>query len=77
MKFGTQCGAYGQWIGPFTCQHDAQLLHDITSHPTIKQYQQLVYVIQQVANTKSHMKNSFFFQENASKHMTFPKWLTG
>ena len=43
-KSGTQCGAYGQWIGPFTYQCDSELLHDITSHPAIKQYQQLAYV---------------------------------
>ena len=76
-KSGTQCGAYGWWIGPFTYQCDAELLHDIASHPSIKQYQQLAYVGWQAADTKSHTKNGFLLWENSSKHMTFPKQPTG
>ena len=76
-KSGVQCGAYGWWIGPFTYQCDAGLLHDITSHPAIKQYQQLAYIGWQVTDTKSHTKNSFFLWENSSECMTFPKQLTG
>ena len=72
-KSGTQCGAYGWWIGPFTYECDAELFHDITSHPAIEQYQKLAYVSWQAADTKSHMKNSFFSWENSSKHMTLPK----
>ena len=33
-KSGTQCGAYGQWIGPYTYQCNAELLDDIASHPS-------------------------------------------
>ena len=69
--------SFGQWIGPFTYQCDAELLHDITSHPAIKQYQQLTYVGQQAANTESHWKTISFCKKNNSKHTTFPKWLTG
>ena len=76
-KCGTQCGTYGQWIGPFTYQQEAELFHEIARHPTTKQYQQLMHVSQQAANTRSCMKNSFFLQDNTSKHMKFPKWLAG
>ena len=75
-KSGTQCGSYGQWIEPFTYQYDVELLHDITSHPAIKQYQQITYVSWQASDTKSHTKNGFLPWENSRKHMTFPKWLT-
>ena len=64
-KSGAQCWAYGQWIGPFTYWCDAEQLHDITSHPAIKQYQQLAYVGWQVANTKSHTKMVSFHKKTA------------
>ena len=57
----SQCGAYGWWIGPFTYQCDAELLHDITSHPATKHYQQLAYVGWQVARRQKSYKKWFLF----------------
>ena len=74
-KSGAQCGVCGWWIGLFTHQCDEELLHYVNSHPAIEQYQQLAYVSWQLVDTKSHMKNSFFLQENTNEHTMFPKWL--
>ena len=71
-----QCEVYGQGIGLSTYQCDAELPHDITSHPAIKQYQQLAYVGWQVADTKI-IQTGFLSWEHSNKCMTFPKWLTG
>ena len=69
-KSGTQCGAYSQWTGPFNYQCDADLLHDVTSHPVVEQHHLLAFVSQLVANTKGHTEINFW-QKNSSKHMTF------
>ena len=76
-KSGTQCWAHGQWIGHFIYQCDAELLHNMTSHPAIREHHQLVYVGWQAADTNGHTEIGFFWQENSSKCMTFSKWLTG
>ena len=76
-KSGTQCGAYGQWTGPFIYHCDADLLHDITSHPAIEQHHLLAYVSRPAADTKGHTEIDFFWQKNGSKHTTFSKWPTG
>ena len=65
-KSGTQCWAYGWWIWPLMYQCDAELLHDITSHPERKQYQQLAYVGQQAADTKSRTKMVSFCEKTAA-----------
>ena len=64
-KSGAQCWDYAWWIGPFTYQCDAELLHDITSLPTTKHYHQLAYIGWQVANTKSCTKMVSFHKETA------------
>ena len=64
-KSGTQCVAYGWWIGHFTYQCDAGLLHDITSHPAIKQHHQLAYVSWQAADTEGHTKSISFGKKTA------------
>ena len=69
--------AYGWWTGPFNYQCDAELLHDVTSHPAVEKHDQLAYVGLQVADTKGCTEIDFFWQKNSSKHMTFSKWLTG
>ena len=66
-KSGTQCGAYGQWIGPFSHQCDGKLLHKIASQPVVEQHHQLAYVGHQLANTKGHTEIDFFSQKNSSK----------
>ena len=76
-KSGTQCGAYGQWTGPFSYQCDTELLHDISSHPAVEQHYQLAYVGWWVANTKGHTEIDIFWQKNSSKCTTFLKRLTG
>ena len=68
---GTQCWAYGWWIGPFTYQCDAELLHDITSHPAIKQNQQLAYVSWQAADTKNCTKMVSFCEKTAANVQHF------
>ena len=76
-KSGAQCRAYGWWTGPLGYRWDAELLHDITSHPAAEQHHQLAYVGQQVADTKGCIEINFFWQKNSSKHMTFSKQPTG
>ena len=75
---GTQCGAYGQWTGPYAHRCNTQLLGEIASHPQLsRQHHQLAHVSQPVANSRSHTKNDFFQQKNTSQCMTFPVRPTG
>ena len=76
-KSGAQCGAYGQWAGPFSHQCDGKLLHNIASHSVVVQDHQLAYVGHLLADTKGHIEINFFWQKNSSKCMTFFKWPTG
>ena len=77
-KFGTQWGTHGQWTEPHTHRHNTQLLGDITSHPQLRRHcHQLAHVGWPAANARSHIKNDFFQQKNASECMTFAVRLTG
>ena len=76
-KAGTQCGAHGQWTGPFSHQCNGKLLHDIASHSVVEQHHQLKYVSCLLADTKGCTKINFFWQKKSSKHTTFSKQLTG
>ena len=76
-KSSTQCGAYGRWTGPFSHQYHCKLLQTTSSWPVNQQQHQLAYVSHLLANPISHTKIDFFSGNKATKHMTFPKWLTG
>ena len=56
-KFGTQCGAHGQWTGTHTHRCNTQLLGDITSHPQLRrQHHQLAYQLAGSQQQKSYKK---------------------
>ena len=76
-KFGTQCGAYGRWIGQLTSQCDDELNHNIFHNHTTRRHHQQGYVGWMAADTKSHMKTVFFLQDNITKFMTLQQWPRG
>ena len=76
-KFGTQCGTYGRWTGPFSHQCHHKLFHTIASQPVVVKLYQLAYVSCLPANPKSHTKIDFFSGKNTTKCTTFSKQPTG
>ena len=70
--FGAQCGVHGRWTEPHTHRCNTQLLDDITNHHQLRrQHHQLSHVGWLAADTRSHMKNNFFQQENTSECTIF------
>ena len=72
-KSGTQCGAYGQWTGPYTYQCNVELLGDIASHPQGRQHHQLAHISQLVANSRSHTK-TISFHERTLANIQHSQW---
>ena len=74
-KFGTQCGAYGWWTGPYTHNCNTQMLGVIASHPQLRtQHHQLAHVSWPVADAWSCTKKTISFNKRTLVNIWHLQW---